>query len=168
MKNLEYASRNISINNLQNRIRLKKVDPSDPILALQALGIEEADFVMCNPPFYRSKEDMAEAAAIKNKPPSAVCTGTEVEMICENGDLGFVLRMVEESTRLRDSVQWYSSMLGKLSSVIAIVTKLKELGISNWAVTALQAGKVTKRWGVAWSYGDMRPPNVCCFYLENT
>ncbi|KAI9669305.1 MAG: hypothetical protein M1831_000340 [Alyxoria varia] len=158
-KNLEFAAQNIKLNGLQNRIRLKQVDPSGPIIALDTLGIKQADFVMCNPPFYRSKEDMAEAAANKDKPPSAVCTGAEVEMICEDGDLGFVLRMVEEGRRLKDSVQWYSSMLGKLSSVTAIVAKLKEIGVNNWALTALQAGKVTKRWAVAWSYGDMRPRN---------
>lgn len=81
-------------------------------------------------------------------------------MITEGGDLGFVTRTVEESIRLRSRVQWYSSMLGKLASAQAVVKKLKDVGISNWAVTNLQAGNVTRRWAVAWSYDDMRPSNV--------
>ncbi len=100
----------------------------------------------------------------KEKGPSAVCTGAAVEMVTEGGDLGFVLRMIEESEKLKERVQWYSSMLGKLSSVNEVVNRLKEKGIGNWAVTCLMAGKVTRRWVVAWSFGDLRPRNVrSCF-----
>jgi 23S rRNA (adenine1618-N6)-methyltransferase len=57
-------------------------------------------------------------------------------------------------------VQWYSSMFGKLSSATGLITVLQEKGITNYAVTCLQAGNVTKRWGVAWSFGDLRPDDV--------
>ena len=91
---------------------------------------------------------------------SALCTGAEVEMVTTGGDLGFVLRMVEESRVLRDKVQWYSSMFGKLSSVNALVAKLKTVGITTWAACCLHSGGKTRRWAVAWSWGDMRPRNV--------
>lgn len=96
----------------------------------------------------------------KKRSPSAVCSGADVEMITEGGDLGFVMRMLEESMKLKERVQWYSSMLGKLSSAMKLVEALKERGISNFAVTSLQAGNVTKRWAVAWSFHDFRPRNV--------
>jgi 23S rRNA (adenine1618-N6)-methyltransferase len=81
-------------------------------------------------------------------------------MICPGGDAGFVLRMVEESRQLKDTVRWYTSMLGKLSSVHQVIDRLKEIGINNWAVTLLRAGNKTRRWAVGWSYGNRRPSNV--------
>lgn len=117
---------------------------------------------MCNPPFYSSKADLEASYANKDTPPSAICTGAEVEMICEGGDVGFVMQMVEESMILQTKVQWYTSMFGKLSSAYKIVDRLKELGISNWAVACLRAGNKTKRWAVAWSFEDRRPRHVSC------
>lgn len=115
---------------------------------------------MCNPPFFTSKTDMQATHLSKKRSPSAVCSGADVEMITEGGDFGFVLRILEESRQLQDRIQWYTSMLGKLSSATQLVEKLKEYGITNYAVTSLQAGNVTKRWAVAWSFRDMRPRNV--------
>lgn len=114
---------------------------------------------MCNPPFFVSADDMAATNRTKAKPPSAVCTGAPVEMICPGGDLGFARRILAESVRVRDGVQWYTIMLGKLSSASALVGDVKAAGVSNWAVTALQAGHKTKRWVVAWSFEGLRPRN---------
>lgn len=150
----------MTLNNLQQRVRLRKTTSDGPVLDLEGLGIGHADFVMCNPPFFTSKQDMQATHENKKRSPSAVCTGTETEMITEGGDLGFVTRIIEESAKLRDDVQWYSAMLGKLASVRAIVKRLKSAGVTNWAVTSLQAGNVTKRWAVGWSYEDLRPSNV--------
>lgn len=159
-RSLEYATNNVAINGLQQRIRLSKVDPNGQTLNLPAVGIKRADFTMCNPPFFTSKQDMLATHLSKKRSPSAVCSGADVEMVTEGGDLGFVSRMVDESLGLQEQVQWYSSMLGKLASAHAVVKKLKEVGVRNWAVTSLQAGNVTKRWAIAWSFGDLRPSNV--------
>jgi 23S rRNA (adenine1618-N6)-methyltransferase len=123
------------------------------------MRVQHADFTMCNPPFYTSKDDM-DSTWTKSAPPSAVCTGAEVEMITEGGDAGFVVRMVEESKELRETVQWYTSMLGKLLSVSVVIDSLKEAGCKNWAVSSLITGGKTRRWVVGWSWGDLRPRNV--------
>lgn len=88
------------------------------------------------------------------------CTGAEVEMVTPGGEIAFVTRMIDESLRLRERVIWYTSMLGKLSSVSVIVEKLIEHGNHNYAVTEFVQGSKTKRWAVAWSWGDMRPAMV--------
>jgi 23S rRNA (adenine1618-N6)-methyltransferase len=82
-------------------------------------------------------------------------------MVTEGGEIAFVYRMIEESLRLRERVVWYSSMLGKLSSVSVIVEKLMEHGNNNYAVTEFVQGSKTKRWAVAWSWTDLRPSMVC-------
>lgn len=156
---LTHAQQNIETNNLTTRIKLTQTQPSDPLIPLAKLGVSRLDFVMCNPPFYSSEEDMSRAYYGKTLPPSAVCTGSTNEMICEGGDVGFVSRILEESLQLRERVQWYSSMLGRLASAQQLVAKLREHGVSNFAVTNLKAGHKTRRWAVAWSFDDLRPAN---------
>lgn len=82
-------------------------------------------------------------------------------MVTTGGEVAFVSRMVDESLRLREQVKWYTTMLGKLSSVSTIVEKLMlEHGNHNVAVTEFVQGSKTRRWAVAWSWGDLRPAMV--------
>ena len=115
---------------------------------------------MCNPPFYDSAEEMLASAKAKQRPPFSACTGAEVEMVTPGGEVAFVSRMIQESLHLRDRVEWYTSMLGKIASVSVVVEKLKGVGVSNWAVTEFVQGSKTRRWAVAWSWGHMRPRMV--------
>jgi 23S rRNA (adenine1618-N6)-methyltransferase len=112
---------------------------------------------MCNPPFYESKSDMLASAAVKQHAPFTACTGSETEMVIPGGEVAFVSRMIDESLVLRDRVQWYTSMLGKFSSVSVVVQKLRDKGIDNYAATEFIQGSKTRRWGIAWSFGDLRP-----------
>ncbi|KAF9895038.1 Methyltransferase-like protein 16 [Aspergillus nanangensis] len=112
---------------------------------------------MCNPPFYTSREELISSAQAKERPPFSACTGAEVEMVTSGGEIDFVSRMIDESLRLRDKVLWYTSMLGKLSSVSVLVEKLVDCGNSNYAVTEFVQGSKTKRWAIAWSWADLRP-----------
>lgn len=112
---------------------------------------------MCNPPFYSSEAEMLTSAASKQRPPFTACTGSKNEMVTTGGEVTFISRMIDESLVLRDRVQWYSSMCGKFSSVEILVKKLKERGIDNYAVTEFVQGSRTKRWGIAWSFADLRP-----------
>jgi 23S rRNA (adenine1618-N6)-methyltransferase len=163
---LDHAQRNVDANNLSSRIKPRLSSPEDPLIPLDKLGVSRLDFVMCNPPFYSSEEDMARAYGIKEMPPSAVCTGSTNEMICSGGDVGFVSRILEESLILRERVQWYSSMLGRLASLQQLVAKLREHGVTNFAVTNLKAGHKTRRWAVAWSFSDLRPANAVARHGE--
>src|SRR6195952_1401398 len=112
---------------------------------------------MCNPPFYESKEEMLMSAASKQRPPFSACTGSENEMVTAGGEVTFVSRMIEESLILRDRVQWYTSMLGKFSSVAILVQELRDNGVNNYAATEFVQGSKTRRWGLAWSFDDLRP-----------
>jgi 23S rRNA (adenine1618-N6)-methyltransferase len=100
---------------------------------------------------------MLKSAASKQRPPFTACTGSETEMVTPGGEVAFVSRMIEESIILQDRVQWYTSMLGKLSSVGTIVKILRDRGVDNYAVTEFVQGSKTRRWGVAWSFEDLRP-----------
>lgn len=161
-KSFDYATKNIFLNKLTSRIHAQFTESNtEPLIPRDALP-NKVDFTMCNPPFYSSAEDFAMSQASKAAKPSAVCTGAETEMICPDGDIGFVLRILDESLVLRDRIQWYTSMFGKLSSVYKLVAKLKEASITNWAVTVLNKTGRTQRWVVGWSFGDRRPSWQVC------
>ncbi|GAB7342360.1 hypothetical protein MBLNU457_g0578t3 [Dothideomycetes sp. NU457] len=159
---ISFARNNVELNNLASRITIYHSSDKTALIPLEDLGVDRLDFVLCNPPFYSSLAEMTESNNAKSRPPSATCTGSENEMICPGGDIGFVSRILDESLLLRGKVQWYTSMLGKLSSVHALVAKLKENNIDNYAVTSLRAGKKTRRWAVGWSFDDCRPSSAVC------
>ncbi|USW50081.1 Putative METTL16/RlmF family, S-adenosyl-L-methionine-dependent methyltransferase [Septoria linicola] len=165
---LSYAKQNVASNNLEDRIRLKQMKPEQALIPIDAMGVEELDFVMTNPPFYSSEKDFLASyndserkakTTESDSPPSAVCVGASNEMICEAGDVGFVTRIIEQSLQLRDRVQWYTAMLSHMHSLQQIVARLKEQHITNFAVTSLHPGNKTKRYAVAWSFGHVRPRN---------
>lgn len=160
MKSLGYATENVALNKLAHRIRVHETSTDRPIFPLDDLGLESCDFTMCNPPFYSSTTELSESAASKQRPPNSACTGAPNEMVCDGGEVGFVSRMITESLKLKDRVQWYTSMLGKFSSVAVIVQGLREAGVGNWAVMEFVQGTRTRRWAVAWSWDDMRPKST--------
>lgn len=65
--------------------------------------------------------------------------------------------MIEESLELKGRIQWYTSMLGKLSSVCLVLQRLKEKDIDNYAIVEFVQGSKTRRWGVGWSFKGLRP-----------
>ncbi|KAL0950456.1 hypothetical protein HGRIS_010405 [Hohenbuehelia grisea] len=158
-KSLRYAQANVEANKLHDRICMTRTDPDGPIFAPLTLDIHARyDFTMCNPPFYEGWEDQKASAEGKDLSPSAVCTGSEVEMITFGGESHFVGRMIEESVQLRERCCWYTSMLGKMTSLIDVVEALKQQLVTNYAVTELVQGQ-TRRWVIAWSYNDIRLPD---------
>ena len=84
-------------------------------------------------------------------------------MVTPGGEVAFVSRMIAESRVLGNRCQWYTSMLGKYSSVEVIIENLHAAGVHDWAVKDLIQGTKTRRWTVGWSWGSMRPSQVCPF-----
>ncbi|KAL8846883.1 MAG: hypothetical protein Q9221_008049 [Calogaya cf. arnoldii] len=156
-KNLSYARQNILANNLKSRIRPLHTKPNDPLIPLDALGLENITFTICNPPFYSSPADLLSSAASKSRPPHSTCTGSPIEMVTPGSETAFVARMITESQQLRERCQWYTTMLGKYSSLDVVVEELKKRGVVNWAVKEFVQGGKTRRWGVGWSWGMRRP-----------
>jgi 23S rRNA A1618 N6-methylase RlmF len=94
-------------------------------------------FCVCNPPFFES-----ESEAGGN--PRTACGGTAQEMVCPGGEAAFVASMVADSAALAlegerwgregdggapppPSIHWYSTMVGKKSTLKAMRAALHEL-----------------------------------------
>ncbi|PCD28090.1 hypothetical protein FGRA07_03229 [Fusarium graminearum] len=156
-KSLEYARKNATLNNLDQRIKIVDRKWTDNLIPLDELHIPRIAFTMSNPPFYKSEQELVESAKKKSQAPFTACTGAKVEMITTGGEVAFVDRILNESLVLRDRVQWYTSMFGFQSSLVRFVDKLKENNICNYAVTEFVQGSQTRRWAIAWSFESMRP-----------
>jgi 23S rRNA (adenine1618-N6)-methyltransferase len=162
---LEHATKNVAANErvVGGRIKLHRTaSEQDALIPLEELGEETLDFVMCNPPFYSSAEDMAAAYELKTMSPSAVCTGSTNEMICAGGDIGFVERILEESLKLRGRVRWYSCMLGRLASLQMLVAKAESedsatrMGARGTLMLTNQGARAARETG-SWSGGSGTP-----------
>ncbi|KAJ7778097.1 S-adenosyl-L-methionine dependent methyltransferase [Mycena metata] len=157
---LTTARSNIERNGLAGRIRVFQTTPEARIFApLHKDPSAKADFTMCNPPFYSSPEDVAASAGAKEFEPIAVCTGADVEMITPGGESSFVCRMVDESVELGERCRWYTSMLGKMSSLKQVIGVIRDHGIENYGITEFVQGS-TRRWAVVWSFSDFRLPDT--------
>jgi len=119
---------------------------------LSALKDDEAqapDFVMCNPPFFASLEEVggahkhAGAGAGKEKgaaPPQQQQQQQQLnacvdEMITPGGELAFVTAMIRDSLRLRGRVRWYTSMVGKKGTLRRVLGLLRAAGVENVRTT---------------------------------
>ncbi|KIP02400.1 hypothetical protein PHLGIDRAFT_79182, partial [Phlebiopsis gigantea 11061_1 CR5-6] len=163
---LTCARQNVVENHLEARITVLQADFDSTILPCEVFEqSSQLDFTMCNPPFYRNREEISISAEAKQLGPNAVCTGADTEMITPGGEVSFVRQMVLESLRWSTRCRhfglgrWFTSMLGKMSSLTEIVELLKVNKIGNYGITEFVQGR-TRRWAIAWSFGRTHLPDV--------
>ncbi|KAF9990889.1 hypothetical protein BGZ75_008893 [Mortierella antarctica] len=126
-RSILFASENVKRNRLQDRITVFKNTGSLIFAEDLFTGKEQRyDFCMCNPPFYEDEQDIRDSLEGKTNGPNAACQGTVNEMMTVGGEVLFVQKMVDESTRWQTRIRWYTSMLGKRSSVDKITAYLKD------------------------------------------
>jgi methyltransferase len=151
------ALENVTRNGLKDIITVLHVQ--DPNLLLEGVVNTHPchdtvyDFCMCNPPFYSDENDFrGEWSRTGHRPvPHTRNTGNEVDTVTEGGEIEFIKRIVEDSLRLKTKIKWYTSLIGKKSSLKVITSLLKAKKIPVIASTEMVQGR-THRWGIAWSF----------------
>ena len=111
-------------------------------------------FCMCNPPFFGDESEYSasqEGGSVN--PFTGGCNATDLERYVQGGEVAFVGQIIRDSMVLLDRVLWYTSMLGKRSSLKPLKQKLKDLSIKNVRTYRLAQGH-THRWVLAWSFTD--------------
>ena len=73
--------------------------------------------------------------------------GTDAEMVCPGGEVTFLGQMVRDSAVLRGRVHWYTSMVGKKSTLRAVKQALREQGATAMRTTELAQGAPLQRCG---------------------
>jgi 23S rRNA A1618 N6-methylase RlmF len=82
-----------------------------------------------------------------------ICTGNVTEMKTIGGECAFIAGMILDSLILRESVLWYSAMVGKKSSLTTLKQMLLQEGVPREQIFIREfAQGVTYRWGLAWTF----------------
>eukprot|EP00658_Telonema_sp_P-2_P036212 TRINITY_DN26239_c0_g4_i1.p1 TRINITY_DN26239_c0_g4~~TRINITY_DN26239_c0_g4_i1.p1 ORF type:complete len:351 (+),score=92.34 TRINITY_DN26239_c0_g4_i1:97-1149(+) len=137
------AQANVSRSKLESQICVEQLRATEFLMAVVAKH-GNVDFCMCNPPFF---ETMKEAAAH----PGTTCMGTASECVARGGEVGFVTSIISDSAQLRDRVSWYSTMLGKKTSLEPLMALVRQAGATLVRTTEFSQGHQA-RWGLAWSF----------------
>ena len=169
------ARSQVENNGLGRRINLAKVQDSNADLIPASYIVQNlysavntsgstcplATFTMCNPPFYADDKEMRDLEAAKAAPTHGLNLGAETEIITPGGEARFVNRLLQQSLILKTRIQWYTTLVGRHSTMTMLASNLREANILNWTAAPLQSGNVTRRWVVAWSFDDWRPRMSC-------
>ncbi|MES1912016.1 MAG: hypothetical protein MHM6MM_004363 [Cercozoa sp. M6MM] len=100
------------------------------------------DFTVCNPPFFDSLEQTGLNRRRANP-------ATHSELVCEGGEVAFVGNMIRESCE--KEATWFTTMLGKKSSVKPLRRLARAQGATVVRDTVLTQGKQS-RWALAWTF----------------
>ncbi|KAJ6241764.1 sam-dependent methyltransferase [Anaeramoeba flamelloides] len=146
-KSIEYSIKNINCNNFVNSIEMRKVEDPNKILTGILKKNETFDFTVCNPPFFSSIQEKKERE-IKSK---RNFVGSINEVVTQGGEEGFLLRMVNESLQFQNNITWFTSMVGKKSTILIIKKELNKHKVPIIKTSTLFQGK-TIRWVIAWSF----------------
>lgn len=135
---LQYANENVNRNQLGGQIQVIENTSNslfvDLINETKSPCPSKFHFTMCNPPFFGNvleAQGVLSSRSCKRSEPSSVSTADEVEMIVEGGEVDFVKRMIQESQQVSKRVVWFTSMLGKKSSVGQIVAELRRQKVQS-------------------------------------
>ena len=147
-KSVQSARRIVSRNGWESKITIARVREETLFSGLVGTDDERYHFSMCNPPFFEHAETSEKSRG------AASFQGLDREKVnLSGGEVGFVKRLIDDSCAscMREKVAWYTSMLGKKSSLRPLIRHAKARGIDNVRSTSFVQGK-TLRWGIAWSF----------------
>ncbi|WP_286237513.1 23S rRNA (adenine(1618)-N(6))-methyltransferase RlmF [Neptuniibacter halophilus] len=121
------------------------------------------DFTLCNPPFHASAAEAASGSLRKqrnlqrnqpgsgSKAPQLNFAGQGAELWCEGGELGFLRRMIKESSAYAQQCLWFTSLVSKKDNLSALRQALKQARARQVRVVDMAQGQKQSRF-IAWSF----------------
>ncbi len=153
------ATNIIEANGLSKFISIRRQRSADQIFTDIIHPGEKFSLSICNPPFHSSMKEAAEGTARKwknlGKDKQAATDlnfgGKNAELWCEGGEERFLLRMIEESVRFGQSVQWFTSLVSKKETLSACYRALERLDVKEVRTIDMKQGQKASRI-LAWSF----------------
>ena len=161
------AQRIIAANaGLSGNITLRRQRSSQALFAGVTGDGEHFDVSLCNPPFHASAEaaaagstrkwhQLGKHAAARGGRPVLNFGGKAAELWCPGGEVGFITRMIAESSQRPGLCLWFTSLVSKETSVPPIVRALQAAHVRERRIIDLTHGQKRSRI-VAWSFLDER------------
>lgn len=145
---------------LKRRITLR-LQPKAAAVFDGLIGADDwFDLTMCNPPFHASAAEARAANQRKwsnlGKAANAESAqrnfgGEGAELWCDGGEQGFILRMIEESTRIATRCYWFTTLVSKSASLPAIYAALTAANVAEQKTITMRQGQKQSRL-VAWTF----------------
>ncbi|MDA3811059.1 MAG: 23S rRNA (adenine(1618)-N(6))-methyltransferase RlmF [Spirochaetaceae bacterium] len=118
------------------------------------------DLTICNPPFYSSKQEAAEANSRKwknlNKGKDVQSNnlnfgGNDNELWCPGGEVFFIKKMMKESCDFPRQVCWFTTLVSKNENVPSLEKYIRQLGAKQIRIINMSQGNKISR-VLAWSF----------------
>lgn len=101
-----YARDNVARNKLDGRIYVVRMDSNKDIIPTNSMDEDKTyNFLMCNPPFFASAEEMEVSRKMKKRHASSRCVGVNTDLITLGGEVKFVLRIIAESNIQKQKIR---------------------------------------------------------------
>jgi len=155
-KSLASAQEILDKNRLTNAISLRKQNRKKLILEGVILENDRFFASMCNPPFYRSKEEAEKTAKRKLRnlgldKNTRNFAGKSNELWYKGGEAAFLKHYIKESVRFQKQVYWFTSLISKSENLPTIYTALKQVNPKEIKTIEMTQGNKITRF-VAWRF----------------
>ena len=153
------AKKIIDLNDLSNKIELRKQNSSDNIFKGIIKSDEMFDVSICNPPFHASLAEAQEGTMrkVKNLNPGKITKpvlnfgGQSAELWCKGGELEFVSKMIKESALIPNNCCWFSSLISKSANLQGIYYELEKVNATEVRTIEMKQGNKISRI-VVWTF----------------
>ncbi len=155
-KTLESAQNIIDKNKLENKITLRKQTRKKHILT----GIIQADdfffATLCNPPFYKNKEEASKANLrklrnLKINTKGRNFGGNANELWYKGGEIAFIKNYSNESVQYQKQVCWFTSLVSRGENLPILYKHLEQIGAKTIKTIPMEQGNKITRF-IAWRF----------------
>lgn len=114
---------------------------------------EKFDMTICNPPFFRSNQEVMEQTMRKLKnlgqesdqKPIQNFGGNNSELWCRGGERLFITKMIKESADYRNQVKCFSTLVSKKENLRILESVLKKEKVRDYRIVDMQQGNKVSR-----------------------
>lgn len=158
LRAIEAAKLNIEKNTiLKSGIEIRIQEDQKNILKGVIKKEDFFDCTICNPPFHGSLEEAREGTLrkLKNlKEKNEIILnfgGQNSELWCRGGEIGFIIKMIIESTEFKNQCRWFTTLVSKKENLPRIYKMLKKVEVTLIKTIILYVGNKKSR-VIAWTF----------------
>ncbi|MEC4114706.1 23S rRNA (adenine(1618)-N(6))-methyltransferase RlmF [Myroides pelagicus] len=157
---IETASRIIDNNaHLKSNVIIRRQMNKRNVLHSIIKEGEYYDLVMCNPPFFKSREEALAKTTQKlrnlgkevNGKPVQNFRGQNNELWCDGGEKSFVTNYIYESRHYKRQAVWFTTLVSNKDNLRPLQTLLKKLEVAEVRIINMAQGNKVSRI-LAWKY----------------
>lgn len=157
---LETANHIIANNpHLKNSVTLRQQTSKRNILKNIVKEKEYFDLVICNPPFFKSREEVLAKTTQKLRnlgkevigKPVQNFSGQNNELWCDGGELAFITNYIYESKHFKRQAVWFTTLVSNKEHLKPLQSLLKKSEVMDVRVINMEQGNKVSRI-LAWKY----------------